>query len=205
MASISETSIKRPVLAVVMSILIILFGVIGYSYLGIREFPSVDPPVVTVQTNYTGANADIIESQITEPLEESINGIAGIRTLTSNSRDGRSTISVEFDLAVDIEDAANDVRDRVARSLANLPKDVDPPVVAKADADSNPIYFINVKSPKRDLLDLNEIVTRNIKEKFQTITGVSSVPIPTTRWPLRLRWRRWSSALSTPSIPLPPM
>ena len=130
MASISETSIKRPVLAVVMSILIILFGVIGYTYLGIREFPSVDPPVVTVQTNYTGANADIIESQITEPLEESINGIAGIRTLTSTSRDGRSTISVEFDLAVDIEDAANDVRDRVARSLANLPKDVDPPVVA---------------------------------------------------------------------------
>ncbi len=188
MASISETSIKRPVLAVVMSILIILFGIIGYTYLGIREFPSVDPPVVTVQTNYTGANADIIESQITEPLEESINGIAGIRTLTSSSRDGRSTISVEFDLAVDIEDAANDVRDRVARSLANLPKDIDPPVVAKADADSNPIYFINVKSEKRDLLDLNEIVTRNIKEKFQTVTGVSSVQIwGEKKYAMRLR------------------
>jgi hydrophobe/amphiphile efflux-1 (HAE1) family protein len=188
MASISETSIKRPVLAVVMSILIILFGIIGYTYLGIREFPSVDPPVVTVQTNYTGANADIIESQITEPLEESINGIAGIRTLTSTSRDGRSTISVEFDLAVDIEDAANDVRDRVARSLANLPKDVDPPVVAKADADSNPIYFINVKSKKRELLDLNEIVTRNIKEKFQTIAGVSSVQIwGEKKYAMRLR------------------
>jgi hydrophobe/amphiphile efflux-1 (HAE1) family protein len=188
MASISETSIKRPVLAVVMSILIILFGVIGYTYLGIREFPSVDPPVVTVQTNYTGANADIIESQITEPLEESINGIAGIRTLTSSSRDGRSTISVEFNLSVDIEDAANDVRDRVARSLANLPKDVDPPVVAKADADSNPIYFINIKSAKRDLLDLNEIVTRNIKEKFQTITGVSSVQIwGEKKYAMRLR------------------
>lgn len=188
MASISETSIKRPVLAVVMSILIILFGVIGYTYLGIREFPSVDPPVVTVQTNYTGANADIIESQITEPLEESINGIAGIRTLTSSSRDGRSTISVEFDLAVDIEDAANDVRDRVARSLANLPKDVDPPVVAKADADSSPIYFINVKSAKRDLLDLNELVTRNIKEKFQTIKGVSSVQIwGEKKYAMRLR------------------
>ncbi len=188
MASISETSIKRPVLAVVMSILIILFGVIGYTYLGIREFPSVDPPVVTVQTNYTGANADIIESQITEPLEESINGIAGIRTLTSSSRDGRSTISVEFDLSVNIEDAANDVRDRVARSLANLPKDVDPPVVAKADADSSPIYFINVKSEKRDLLDLNEIVTRNIKEKFQTVTGVSSVQIwGEKKYAMRLR------------------
>jgi hydrophobe/amphiphile efflux-1 (HAE1) family protein len=188
MASLSETSIKRPVLAVVMSILIILFGVIGYTYLGIREFPSVDPPVVTVQTNYTGANADIIESQITEPLEESINGIAGIRTLTSSSRDGRSTISVEFDLSVDIEDAANDVRDRVARSLANLPKDVDPPVVAKADADSNPIYFINIKSAKRDLLDLNELVTRNIKEKFQTIKGVSSVQIwGEKKYAMRLR------------------
>ena len=188
MASISETSIKRPVLAIVMSILIILFGVIGYTYLGIREFPSVDPPVVTVQTNYTGANADIIESQITEPLEESINGIAGIRTLTSSSRDGRSTISVEFDLSVDIEDAANDVRDRVARSLANLPKDVDPPVVAKADADSSPIYFINVKSEKRDLLALNEIVTRNIKEKFQTVTGVSSVQIwGEKKYAMRLR------------------
>jgi hydrophobe/amphiphile efflux-1 (HAE1) family protein len=188
MASLSETSIKRPVLAVVMSILIILFGIIGYTYLGIREFPSVDPPVVTVQTAYTGANADIIESQITEPLEESINGIAGIRTLTSSSRDGRSTISVEFDLSVDIEDAANDVRDRVARSLANLPKDVDPPVVAKADADSNPIYFINVKSPKRDLLDLNELVTRNIKEKFQTIKGVSSVQIwGEKKYAMRLR------------------
>jgi hydrophobe/amphiphile efflux-1 (HAE1) family protein len=188
MASLSETSIKRPVLAVVMSILIILFGVIGYTYLGIREFPSVDPPVVTVQTNYTGANADIIESQITEPLEESINGISGIRTLTSSSRDGRSTISVEFDLSVDIEDAANDVRDRVARSLANLPKDVDPPVVAKADADSNPIYFINIKSAKRDLLDLNELVTRNIKEKFQTIKGVSSVQIwGEKKYAMRLR------------------
>jgi hydrophobe/amphiphile efflux-1 (HAE1) family protein len=188
MASLSETSIKRPVLAVVMSILIILFGIIGYTYLGIREFPSVDPPVVTVQTTYTGANADIIESQITEPLEESINGIAGVRTLTSSSRDGRSIISVEFDLSVDIEDAANDVRDRVARSLANLPKDVDPPVVAKADADSNPIYFINVKSPKRDLLDLNEIVTRNIKEKFQTIKGVSAVQIwGEKKYAMRLR------------------
>jgi hydrophobe/amphiphile efflux-1 (HAE1) family protein len=188
MASLSETSIKRPVLAIVMSILIILFGVIGYTYLGIREFPSVDPPVVTVQTNYTGANADIIESQITEPLEESINGIAGIRTLTSSSRDGRSTISVEFDLSVNIEDAANDVRDRVARSLANLPKDVDPPVVAKADADSNPIYFINVRSKSKGLLELNEIVTRNIKEKFQTVTGVSSVQIwGEKKYAMRLR------------------
>lgn len=177
MASFSEISIKRPVLAIVMSITIIVFGIIGYTYLGVREYPSVDPPVVNVQTSYTGANADIIESQITEPLEESINGIAGIRTLSSSSRDGRSSITVEFDLSVNIEDAANDVRDRVSRAMGQLPKDVDPPIVAKADADANPIYNINVFSATRNLLSLNELATRNIKEKFQTIPGVSSVQL----------------------------
>ncbi len=177
MASFSEISIKRPVLSIVMSITIIVFGIIGYTYLGVREYPSVDPPVVNVQTSYTGANADIIESQITEPLEESINGIAGIRTLSSSSRDGRSSITVEFDLSVNIEDAANDVRDRVSRAMGQLPKDVDPPIVAKADADANPIYNINVFSSTRNLLSLNELATRNIKEKFQTIPGVSSVQL----------------------------
>ncbi len=175
MASLSEISIKRPVLSIVMSVSIIVFGLIGYSYLGIREYPSVEPPVVTVQTSYTGANADIIESQITEPLEESINGIAGIKTLSSTSRDGRSSITIEFDLSVNIEDAANDVRDRVSRSLALLPKDVDPPVVSKADSDSSPIYNLNIYSNTRDLLSLNEIATRSVKEKLQTIPGVSSV------------------------------
>jgi len=114
--SLSNISIERPVLATVMSITIILFGVIGFTYLGVREYPSVDPPIITVSTNYTGANAEVIESQITEPLEESINGISGIRTLTSVSREGRSTITVEFNLSVDLEAAANDVRDRVSRA-----------------------------------------------------------------------------------------
>ena len=123
--SLYSLSIRRPVLAIVMSITIVLFGLIGFGQLGVREFPSVDPPVITVSTSYRGANADVIESQITEPLEDSINGIAGIRTLTSVSREGRSTITVEFDLASDIEQAANDVRDRVFRALANLPPDVD--------------------------------------------------------------------------------
>jgi multidrug efflux pump len=177
MASLSETSIKRPVLAIVMSLVVILFGWIGFTRLGIREFPSIDIPVVNVSTSYPGANAEIIESQITEPLEESINGIAGIRTLSSSSRDGRSNITVEFELSVDIENAANDVRDRVSRAMAILPKDVDPPVIAKADADANPIFFINVKSENRNLLQLNEWVQRNIREKFQTIPGVSSVMI----------------------------
>jgi len=188
MASLSEISIKRPVLSIVMSITIIIFGIIGYTFLGIREYPSVDPPVVTVQTSYTGANADIIESQITEPLEESINGIAGVRTLSSSSRDGRSTITVEFDIAVNIEDAANDVRDRVSRAMALLPKDVDPPVVSKADADAMPIYNVNVYSKTRDLLSLNEIATRNIKEKFQTVPGVSSVQLwGEKKYAMRLR------------------
>ncbi|MDX2002024.1 MAG: efflux RND transporter permease subunit [Chitinophagales bacterium] len=175
--SLSSVSIERPVLTIVMSTVIMMFGFIGFTYLGIREYPSVDPPVITVSTNYTGANSDVIESQITEPLEESINGIAGIRTLTSVSRDGRSTITVEFDLDVDLEAAANDVRDRVSRALANIPPDADPPVVSKADADSNPIVFMTISSEKRDLLELTEIANNTFKERFQTIPGVSEIRI----------------------------
>ncbi len=175
--SLSSISIQRPVLAIVMSIIIIVFGIIGYTYLGIREFPSVDPPIITVSTNYVGANADVIESQITEPLEESINGIAGIKSLTSASRDGRSTITVEFDIDVDLEAAANDVRDRVSRSLSQLPPDIDMPIVAKADADATPIVFLNVQSDTRNLLELTEIANNVFKERFQTIAGVSSVQI----------------------------
>ena len=177
MASLSTTSIQRPVLAVVMSLLIIIFGVIGFSYLGIREYPSVDPPVINVMTSYTGANAEIIESQITEPLEESINGIAGIRTLSSSSRDGRSNITVEFNLDVSLEAAANDVRDRVSRSMGQLPRDVDPPIVMKADADAQPIMFLNLRSDKRSLLEINDIADRQVKERLQTIQGVSSIQI----------------------------
>jgi len=160
-----------------MSIIIIVFGVLGYTYLGIREFPSVDPPIITVSTSYVGANADVIESQITEPLEESVNGIAGIKSLTSSSRDGRSTITVEFDIDVDLEAAANDVRDRVSRSLSVLPPDIDMPIVAKADADATPIVFLNVQSDTRDLLQLTEIANNVFKERLQTINGVSSVQI----------------------------
>lgn len=173
--SLSSLSIRRPVLASVMAIAIILFGVIGYTYLGIREYPSVDPPIITVSTSYIGANADVIESQITEPLEESINGIAGIRTLTSVSRDGRSTIRVEFNIDVDLEDAANDVRDRVSRAQRVLPPDTDPPIVTKADADAIPIVFLNIKSDQRDLLELSDIAQRTFKERVQTIEGVSEV------------------------------
>ena len=175
--SLSSLSIRRPVLASVMSIVIVLFGVISFFYLGVREYPSVDPPIVTVSTSYVGANADVIESQITEPLEESVNGIAGIRTLTSTSRQGQSTITVEFDLEIDMETAANDVRDRVSRAQRNLPPDAEPPTVQKADADASPIVFLNVNSERRNLLELTSIAENIFKEQLQTIPGVSEIRI----------------------------
>lgn len=175
--TLSSLSINRPVLSIVLSILIVLFGVISFLFLGVREYPSVDPPVVTVTTNYTGANADVIESQITEPLEESINGVAGIRSLTSVSSDGRSTIIVEFELGVDMETAANDVRDRVSRALRSLPPDIDPPIVSKSDADSSPIISMTVQSDRRTLLELSAIANDVFKERLQTIPGVSEIRI----------------------------
>ncbi|GJQ21432.1 MAG: multidrug resistance protein [Bacteroidia bacterium] len=175
--SLSAVSIRRPVLAIVLSITIVLFGVIGFTFLGVREYPSVDPPIVTVNANYTGANAEVMESQITEPLEEAISGIEGIRTLKSTSTEGRSIITVEFELGIDMETAANDVRDKVSRALRLLPPDADNPVVLKADADAIPIVFLNVKSDKRDLLQLTDIAQNVFKERVQTIPGVSEVQI----------------------------
>lgn len=175
--SLSSVSIRRPVLAIVMSIVIVVFGILSYSYLGVREYPSVDPPIITVSTVYVGANADVIESQITEPLEEEINGIAGIRSLTSVSRDGRSTITVEFNIDVDLEAAANDVRDRVSRAISQLPSDVENPIVSKADADAYPIVFLSVQSNTRNLLELTELANNLFKERLQTIPGVSEVRI----------------------------
>jgi hydrophobe/amphiphile efflux-1 (HAE1) family protein len=175
--NISSISINRPVLSIVLSILIVLFGAIGFIFLGVREYPSVDPPVVTVSTGYTGANADVIESQITEPLEESINGIAGIRFLTSSSSDGRSRITAEFELGVDMEAAVNDVRDRVSRATHDLPSDVDPPTISKSDADATPILMFTVQSDKRSLIELSAIANDMFKERLQTIPGVSEVGI----------------------------
>jgi multidrug efflux pump len=175
--NISSLSINRPVLATVISIFLVLFGVIGFTFLGVREYPSVDPPVITVTTNYVGANADIIEKQITEILEESINGIAGITSLTSVSADGRSTVTVEFDLDMDLEAAANDVRDRVSQAVRNLPADADPPIVVKSNADSNPILSMTMQSDQRSMLELSEIANNNFKERLQTIPGVSEIRI----------------------------
>ncbi len=170
-------SIKRPVLATVFVILILLFGLIGMTYLGVREFPSVDPPVISVRTSYPGANSDVIETQITEPLEQAINAVPGIRTLTSVSRQGSSNITVEFELSVDMETAANDVRDKVAQAQRMLPRDVDPPIVSKADADASPIMFVTVSSETRSLLELSEIAELTLSEQLQTIPGVSGVHI----------------------------
>ena len=175
--NISELSIRRPVLATVMTVIILLFGIIGYTYLGVREYPSVDNPIISVQCSYAGANADVIENQITEPLEQNINGIPGIRSLTSVSQQGSSRITVEFELSVDLETAANDVRDKVSRAQRWLPRDCDPPTVSKADADAMPILMVALQSDKRSLLELSEIADLTVKEQLQTIQDVSSVSI----------------------------
>ena len=175
--NISELSIKRPVLSTVLTLIIILFGIIGYQSLGVREYPSVDNPIISVTCSYSGANADVIENQITEPLEQNINGIPGIRSLSSVSRQGQSRITVEFELSVDLETAANDVRDKVSRAQRYLPDDCDPPTVSKADADATPILMVAIQSDKRSLLELSEIADLTVKEQLQTISDVSSVSI----------------------------
>lgn len=176
--SLSTTSIKRPVFTIVINLMLILFGMIGYSFLGVREYPSIDPAIVSVSTSYTGANADIIESQITEPLEKAINSIDGIRNISSSSNQGRSNITIEFNLSKNLEEAANDVRDKVSQAVRNLPQDIDaPPVVSKADADSEPIITMTVQSPTRDQLQLSDYAENVISQRIQTIPGVSSVQI----------------------------
>lgn len=175
--NISELSIRRPVLATVLTLIILLFGFIGYKYLGVREYPSVDNPIISVSCSYPGANADVIENQITEPLEQNINGIPGIRSLSSVSQQGQSYITVEFELSVDLETAANDVRDKVSRAQRYLPRDCDPPTVSKADADASPILMVAIQSNKRSLLELSEIADLTVKEQLQTIKDVSSVSI----------------------------
>lgn len=200
--SLSSTSINRPVLATVFSIVILLFGVVGVTFLGIREFPSVDPAIISVNTSYPGANSDVIETQITEPLEQSINGIPGVRTLTSVSSQGSSRITVEFELSVDLETAANDVRDKVSQAQRRLPRDCDPPTVTKADADANPILFLTVESSKRSLLQLSEIADLTLKEQLQTVSGVSAINIFGEK---RYSMRLWIDPVKLAGYGLTPM
>lgn len=175
--SLSATSIRRPVLSIVYSLVLIIFGIVAFTFLEVREYPSVDPPIVTVSTNYPGANSDVIETQITEPLEQSLNGIDGIKTLSSQSREGSSQITIEFDISRDLEQATNDVRDRVSSAQRNLPRDVENPVIQKSDADDSPIIFMYVQSDSKNILEVNDFATNVIKERIQTIPGVSTVRI----------------------------
>lgn len=175
--TLAEVCIRRPVLSIVMSVALVLIGAIAFVFLGVREYPAVDPPVVTVRTSYVGASPEVIDSQITEPIEQSLAGIAGIKNISSTSRDQVSSIRVEFDLSVDLESAANDVRDKVAQSIRRLPIDADPPVVEKADADSSPIVFLTVFSETKDILEVSNIANTFIKDRVQTIPGVASVRI----------------------------
>lgn len=216
--NISELSLKRPVLATVMNIMIIVFGVTGFTFLAVRDYPAIDPAVVNVSTSYTGANADIIESQITEPLEKQINGIPGIRTLTSSSSLGSSNITVEFNLGVDLEAAASDVRDKVSQAARSLPQDVDaPPVVSKADANSDFILILALQSPTKSLLELSDYGENVLQQQFQTINGVSAVGLfGAKRYAMRLwinpdkmnaynvSFTELRSALNSENIDLPP-
>ena len=176
--SLSTISIKRPVLAIVLNLLIVLFGIIGFYFLGVREFPSIDTPIVSVRTSYPGANSDIIESQITEPLEKAINSIEGIKSISSSSNQGTSNITIEFNLEKDLEEAANDVRDRVSQAVRQLPKDIDGlPAVSKADANSESIISMTLQSTKRNQLELSDYAENVISQRLQTIPGVSGVQI----------------------------
>ncbi|MBI5373650.1 MAG: efflux RND transporter permease subunit [Sphingobacteriales bacterium] len=176
--NISALSLRRPVLAIVMNIIIVLFGVIGFRFLGVRDYPAIDPPNISVRTSYPGANADIIETQITEPLEKAINGIAGVKNITSSSSNGSSNINVEFELSVDLEAAANDVRDKVSQAQRSLPSDLDaPPVVSKADASSDPILSMTLQSNTRNQLQMTEYANNVLVERLQTIPGVSGIQI----------------------------
>ncbi|MBS1233540.1 MAG: acriflavin resistance protein [Bacteroidetes bacterium] len=186
--SLSSLSIRRPVLATVMTLIILIFGAIGLTFLGVREFPNVDRPIVTVSTSYVGANADVIETQITEPLEQAINGIPGIRSMMSSSRDGSSRITIEFDLNIDLETAANDVRDKVAGTRGQLPGDAEPPIIQKADADAEPIINILIQSSKRSIMETSDIAENVFKERLQTIKGVSGVFVWGSKRPAMRLW-----------------
>src|SRR3984893_7849626 len=174
--NISELSLRRPILATVMHLGIILFGVVGYTFLAVRDYPAIDPQIITVNTSYTGANPDIIESQITEPLEKQINGIPGIRTISSTSSLGSSFITVEFNLGADLEAAASNVRDKVGQATRSLPLDIDaPPVVTKADANSDFILLLSIQSHSKSLAQLSDYADNVLQQQLQTIDGVSSV------------------------------
>jgi hydrophobe/amphiphile efflux-1 (HAE1) family protein len=187
--TLSDFAVKRPVASIVMSLIIVLFGVVGYNFLGVRLYPAIDPPTINVQTSYAGANAEIMESQITEPLEKAINGIEGVKSISSSSTVGNSNITVEFNVGADLERAANDVRDKTAQAARNLPQDIDaPPIVSKADANSDPIITLAVQSTTLTATDLSDYAENVLQEKLQTIPGISSVGLFGQKRPAMRLW-----------------
>ena len=187
--NISELSLRRPVLATVMNIAIIVFGIVGFTFLAVRDYPAIDPATVSVQTTYTGANANVIENQITEPLEKQINGIPGVKSISSSSSIGNSRITVEFNLGVNLETAANDVRDKVSQAVRNLPQDIDaPPVVSKADANSDFILLLAIQSSSKGLMELSDYAENVLQQQLQTINDVSAVNIFGQKRPAMRIW-----------------
>ncbi len=201
--SLASISIKRPVLAIVMSLVILLFGIISFTFLGVREYPAIDPPIISVRTSYTGANAEVIESQVTEPLEKAINGIAGVRNISSSSSQGNSFITVEFNLDTDLEAAANDVRDKASAAARNLPQDIDaPPAVTKADANSDDIISLTLQSDTKNQMEVGDYAENVIAQNLQTIPGVSSTSI---RGQKRYSMRMWMDPSKLSAYGLTPL
>ena len=186
--NLAQTSIRRPVLMTVLAVGTMLLGLFGAMKLGVREYPNVDSPIITVRTTYSGANASVVESEVTEILEESINSASGIKSLTSTSSDGSSTIRAEFEVGTDLEAAANDIRDRVSRAQRNLPDAADAPVVYKSDSDSDPILIVSLLSDSRDAMEVSELARNVVKERLQTITGVSEVSLWGEKQPVVRLW-----------------
>ena len=187
--SISSLSIKKPVLAGVFSLLIVILGIVGWKQLGIREFPLTEPPVISVITFYPGASPDVIASKLTRPMEESIAEASGIRTISSESREQVSVISIEFNREIDIEDALNDVRDKVSKARKQLPADVDPPIVQKASSADNLVAFLEVESDTKDIKEVSHIASTVIKDRVQSIPGINNVAIVGEhKYAMRLRF-----------------
>ena len=187
--TISDFAIKRPVTSIVISLVIVLFGFVGYNYLGVRLFPAIDPPTINVQTSYAGANAEIMESQITEPLEKALNGIEGVKSISSSSTVGGSNITVEFNVGADLEKAANDVRDKASQATRSLPQDIDaPPVVSKSDANSDPIITVALQSSTLNAFELSDYAENVLQNKLQTIPGVSAVGLYGQKRPSMRLW-----------------
>ena len=185
---LSDVSVRRPVLATVLSSLIVAFGVLSFGSLPLRELPDVDPPIVSISTTYPGASSAVVESRITKPLEDRLNGIDGIRTIEATSSDGASYITIEFELSREIADAANDVRERIARAIDDLPDESDPPEIYKAEADSSPILWLNFGSRTRSALELTDYAERYLVDRFSVLDGVARVRLSGDR---RYAMRVW--------------